>query len=167
MSLPVSLVRAALTSIHNENNNSLATLDVDFTLFKLEAPKEFNTVGATISESRKSDAEGGPLHRTARKLGALFGDLVPSTPALYKAYGARVSEIAQNRTVNPQERRGIFARNIGAYSREYLGRSHFRHYCYCHSSTGMYVGEDFPGSGGYCSLDGVGRKEKRTSKRIV
>jgi hypothetical protein len=116
MSLPVSAVSAALTSIHNENSNSLATLNVDFTLFKLEAPKEFNTVGAIISESRKSDAEGGPLHRTARKLGALFGDLVPSTPALYKAYGARVSEIAQNRTVNPQERRGIFARNFGADS---------------------------------------------------
>jgi hypothetical protein len=56
------------------------------------------------------------LHRTARKLGALFGDLVPNSPALYKAYGTRVSEISKNTTVNPQERKGIFARTIGADS---------------------------------------------------
>jgi hypothetical protein len=116
MSLPISLLSAALTSIRNENNNSIVTLNFDFTLPKLEAPTEFNIVGATISESRKSDAESGPLHQTARKVGALFGDLVPSTPVLYNAYGTRVSESAQNRTVNPQERRGIFARNIGADS---------------------------------------------------
>jgi hypothetical protein len=54
MSLPISLLNPALTSIHNENNNSIATLNFDFTLFKLEAPREFNTEGATISESRKA-----------------------------------------------------------------------------------------------------------------
>lgn len=40
------------------------------------------------------NAEDGPLHRTARKLGALFEQILPPIKTLIKAYGVRVSEIS-------------------------------------------------------------------------
>jgi hypothetical protein len=112
----IGRVTAALTSVHNENAVSLANLNFDFTLVKLEAPKEFHGLGATISQRRKADAESGTLHKTARKLGALFEKVIPHTPALYRVYGTRVSEISKDPTVNPQKKEGIFASQIGADS---------------------------------------------------
>jgi hypothetical protein len=69
-----------------------------------------------ISQTRKVDAEDGILHQTARKLGALFQGMLPSTPSLFKAYGKRVSEISEIPTINPRpsEKDGIFANQIGA-----------------------------------------------------
>lgn len=112
----IGKIAAALTSVTNENSLALASLNFDFALVKVEAPKEFSDLGALISQKRKFDAESGILHQTARKLGALFEKVVPSTPALYKAYGTRVSEIAKEPSVNPQARSGIFAGQIGADS---------------------------------------------------
>lgn len=66
-----------------------------------------------MSTQRRNNAETGPLHQTARKLGALFNDVAPHTPALFAAYGKRVSEIAKEPEVNPRERRGIFASQMG------------------------------------------------------
>jgi hypothetical protein len=107
-----------MTAIYNENSVSLANLNVDFTLIKLEAPPEFLDVGRTISHSRKSSAEDGLVHKTARKLGALFTSKMPSTPELYRAYGKRVSEISQSATANPQPttKDGLFASYVGADS---------------------------------------------------
>jgi len=40
-------------------------------------------------------AESGSSHVTARKLGALFEQILPNTPCLIECYGSRASEIAQ------------------------------------------------------------------------
>ncbi|OJD25146.1 hypothetical protein ACJ73_03490 [Blastomyces percursus] len=76
---------------------------------KLEAPKEFLGLGSSLSRHRRESAEIGPTHITARKLGALFAQVVPSTPKLEEAYGKRVSEIAGLRSD------GIFVDYIGVY----------------------------------------------------
>jgi len=47
MAGPIGRVTAALATVHNENAVSLANLNFDFTLIKLEAPKEFSALGAT------------------------------------------------------------------------------------------------------------------------
>jgi hypothetical protein len=114
----IGRVNAALATIHNENAVSLANLNVDFTLIKMEAHPAFSGVGSTISEHRKINAEDGTVHRTARKLGALFEAIIPSTPELHKAYGTRVSELSQSTKINPKpsSRDGMFASHIGADS---------------------------------------------------
>lgn len=118
MSSAIGRVTAALGTVRNENAVSLANLNFDFTLIKMEAPPEFRGVGSTISEHRKINAEDGAVHRTARKLGALFEGIIPSTPELYKAYGTRVSELSQSTKINPKPspRDGMFADHIGADS---------------------------------------------------
>ena len=47
---------------------ALANLNFDFSLFKVEAPKEFEGVGSALSDFRRDKAEGGTPHVTARKL---------------------------------------------------------------------------------------------------
>lgn len=116
MSGAIGRIGAALATFHNENSLSLANLNLDFTLVKFEAPKEFRDLGSTISQKRKTNAEEGALHKTARKLGLLFGTSLPKTPTLVGAYGTRVSEIAKVPLVNPQAtvKDGIFEGEIGA-----------------------------------------------------
>jgi hypothetical protein len=106
-----------MVTAQNENSLALANLNFDFTLVKLEAPVEFMGLGTTISTKRKNDAEEGPLHRTARRLGALFKDVLPPTDELFRAYGKRASEISAMPTINPHrtsDRGGMFANHIGA-----------------------------------------------------
>lgn len=105
----------SLLSASNENTLALANLNFDFTLFKFEAPREFRTIGKSLSLRRRDDAEQGKIHKTARKLGALFEALVPSTPNLLKAYGTRSSEIASNPDANPKGSKdhGAFADFVG------------------------------------------------------
>jgi hypothetical protein len=85
-------------------------------LIKLDAPQEYSGLGSLISQKRKTDAEDGRLHQTARKLGALFDAVVPRAPALFKAYGIRATEISSIPSVNPKpsSRDGVFANHIGA-----------------------------------------------------
>ncbi|KAL2064516.1 hypothetical protein VTL71DRAFT_3653 [Oculimacula yallundae] len=109
----IGRITAALTSIHNENAVSLANLNFDFTLVKLEAPREYNGLGANISKLRKVEAEEGVLHKTARKLGALFKEILPPAEDLFRAYGTRVSEISAMPSINPQQKQGIFASHAG------------------------------------------------------
>jgi hypothetical protein len=99
-----------------ENTLTLANLNFDFSLYKIEAPTEFRALGASLSPQRRNDAETGTPHRTARKLGALFEHVLPKTPELIKAYGVRVSEIAQSPRLNPRgkETDGPFASHTGA-----------------------------------------------------
>lgn len=80
---------------------SLATLNADFSLVRVTVPKEYDVVGNCLSRKRRDDAEEGPFHQATRRLGALFGDLAPSTPHLIRAYGLRVSEIISHPGVNP------------------------------------------------------------------
>ncbi|KAI1363674.1 hypothetical protein F5Y08DRAFT_340380 [Xylaria arbuscula] len=93
-----------------ELQTSLITLNLDFSLVKQEAPKEFINVQNAISSLRKTNAETGDLHKTARRLGALFEGVAPDAPYLLRAYGTRVSEIC---SVKKTEQRkmgyGIFA----------------------------------------------------------
>lgn len=95
---------------------ALANLNFDFSLWKTVAPKEFDGVGSSLSTARREEAENGMPHATARKLGALFGSILPSTPNVTKAYGQRASEISQASSVSPQMRSkyGVFSSRVGS-----------------------------------------------------
>jgi hypothetical protein len=108
--------QAAITQFNQETTIAkLADLNFNFTLVKLEAPPEFKALGAALSNKRRSDAESGSTHVTARKLGALFYSILPDTPNLIRAYGNRVSEISQSPSVNPKA-----SKSHGAF-KEYVG----------------------------------------------
>lgn len=87
-------VTSSVVSGTNENTLALVNFNVDFTLIKLEAPKEYKGLGTVLSRRRLENAEKGPLHRTARKLGALFEQIIPPVKTLLEVYGKRVSEIS-------------------------------------------------------------------------
>ncbi|KUI63327.1 hypothetical protein VM1G_11058 [Cytospora mali] len=103
-------------SARNENVLALASINFDFSLIKLEAPKEFQQLGRSLSSWRRTTAETGTAHRTARKLGALFEQVAVLPDQLYAAYGRRVSEISCLEDVNPQGTRkhGVFKGQVGA-----------------------------------------------------
>ena len=90
---------------------ALVSLNFDFSLWKVEAPKEFDGVGSALSSARRDKAENGLPHATAQKLGALFEAEVPSFPKLLSAYGQRASEISQLVSLSPSARR-----TYGAFS---------------------------------------------------
>lgn len=106
----------SLLSATNENTLALASFNLDFSLIKLEAPKEFQGLGSTLSKQRRNNAEDGPLHKTLRRLGCLFEQVVPSTPELIKAYGLRSSEIIQAPGISPKGSKsdGPFEAFVGA-----------------------------------------------------
>lgn len=114
----IGRVTAAAAAAYNENQVSLINLNFDFTLMKFEAPKEFGGLGSMMSWKRKTNAESGAFHRTARKLGALFEGTLPDIQGLMKAYGVRVSEIAQSDKVKTKDTRAseLFANQVGADS---------------------------------------------------
>lgn len=111
-----SLSGVALSAPTAKNENSLANLNIDFTLAKLEAPTEFRGLGNSLSLWRRTVAETGAAHRTARKLGALFEETATIPDSLYAAYGLRVSEISASEAINPQDRHryGLFEGHVGA-----------------------------------------------------
>ena len=100
--MSISKLGASFFSAVNENSAALAAVRFDFTLVKIDAPIEYLGLGSVLSSRRRTDAEDGAAHRTARKLGALFEQLVPSTPKLIAAYGTRSSEIIHAPGINPQ-----------------------------------------------------------------
>ncbi|KAL1858105.1 hypothetical protein Daus18300_010106 [Diaporthe australafricana] len=85
---------AALMAASQENTMALAALNFDFSLYKVEAPKEYQLLGTSLSEDRRRQAEGGSQHIAARKLGAIFRSKLPKVPHLLQAFGHRVSETA-------------------------------------------------------------------------
>ncbi|KAI0811329.1 hypothetical protein GGR55DRAFT_642557 [Xylaria sp. FL0064] len=89
-----NLVAAGL-SARNENTLALANLNFDFSLVKIDAPKEFLQLGKALSPWRRKNAEEGSTHRTARKLGALFEQVANPPEGLVAAYGRRASEISR------------------------------------------------------------------------
>ncbi|KAK2596415.1 hypothetical protein N8I77_013306 [Diaporthe amygdali] len=111
----ISKIQAALTAATNEVTVAAANLNFDFTLIKCEAPKEFRQLGSALTQRRKENAEYGSSHITARRLGALFEGLLPPTPTLLRAYGNRVSEIAQSsqQNVSPEPENSMFAAHAG------------------------------------------------------
>ncbi|CAK7235787.1 hypothetical protein SCUCBS95973_009386 [Sporothrix curviconia] len=113
--MSISKIGASLLSQSAETNLALATINLDFSVIKVEAPPEFKPLRNELSAARQNAAEEGIPHVTARKIGALFHDWLPKTPHLIKAYGRRMVEIAQCRTVNPKATKadGVFADHIG------------------------------------------------------
>ncbi|KAK4443749.1 hypothetical protein QBC34DRAFT_498795 [Podospora aff. communis PSN243] len=81
-----------------ETTLALASLNFDFSLFKVQAPDEYLALGSCLSDERRNLAEAGSHHVTARKLGALFRSKLPAVPNLIRSYGNRVSEIAKSTT---------------------------------------------------------------------
>jgi len=87
-------VSGSLISATNQNTVGLANFNIDFSIVKITPLQEYAGLGTSLSQRRRENAEAGPFHRTARKLGLLFEQIVPSIPDLIKAYGGRASEIA-------------------------------------------------------------------------
>ncbi len=112
----LSKFTAAFASATNELTLAAANFNFDFSLMKVEAPVEFHGLGRGLSDQRRTEAESGLPHITARKLGAFYKDIPPSIPELVKAYGKRVSEIAETPAANPRgEQAGtIFTDHVGA-----------------------------------------------------
>ena len=96
----MSQISASFISATNQNSVGLANFNIEFSLVKIAAPEEYQGLGTLLSQRRRENAEEGPLHRTARKLGLLFEQLVPPISDLIKAYGIRVSEIASQLNIN-------------------------------------------------------------------
>lgn len=90
----IGKVNASAVGMTNELTVAAANFNLDFSLFKVEAPKEYNGVRNVLSNYRLKEAESGQPHMIARRLGALFESIIPPIPHLIKAYGARVSEIS-------------------------------------------------------------------------
>lgn len=98
-----------------ETTIGLANINFDFAILKYDAPTEYRGLGEALSKRRRETAEDGPLHITARKLGALFQGAMPKVPHLIQTYGLRASEIAKSPELNPDAsaRHGIFADHVG------------------------------------------------------
>jgi hypothetical protein len=109
-------VHASALSAIQETTLALANINFDFSLYKVEPPSEYKTIGKLLSPTRQEAAEYGSLHVVARKLHALFADELPSTPHLLAAYGVRATEIVESEAFNPRGRAedGIFQHWIGA-----------------------------------------------------
>ncbi|KAI3316533.1 hypothetical protein HD806DRAFT_517305 [Xylariaceae sp. AK1471] len=88
-------LQASLAQATQDFTVAAANFNFDFTLVKVEAPPEYRDIATVLSPSRVHEAETGPLHATARRLGALFEGVCPKTPNLIKAYGLRASEISR------------------------------------------------------------------------
>ncbi|KAF2015051.1 hypothetical protein BU24DRAFT_410730 [Aaosphaeria arxii CBS 175.79] len=106
---------ASLFNASQENTMALLNLNFDFAMIKCDAPAEYKGLGKALSTNRKNAAENGELHIVARKLGALFSSDIPDVPDLVRAYGERVSEIAQMPNINPKgsTSHGAFADHVG------------------------------------------------------
>ncbi|KAJ8067785.1 hypothetical protein OCU04_003383 [Sclerotinia nivalis] len=112
--MALSRLQASLAAVTNEVTVAAANINFDFTLVRCEAPKEYQNLGNALSRKRKEEAESGSPHITARRLGALFEGICPPTPNLIKAYGVRVSEIAdlaKEQTSEPSN--SMFAAHTG------------------------------------------------------
>ncbi|KAK7193131.1 hypothetical protein DPSP01_007529 [Paraphaeosphaeria sporulosa] len=96
----LTTARGSIFSASTENYAALANIKFDFSLVLMEAPVEFNGIVSTLSMKRRTEAEEGPSHKTARRYEALLEGLVPPTPKLISAYGSRMSEIMNSPHVN-------------------------------------------------------------------
>ncbi|KAJ2986287.1 hypothetical protein NUW58_g5100 [Xylaria curta] len=110
-----SIGRIALSGISTilESTQTLANLQFDFSIVKVEAPREFHDLGQHLTPAGRETAEDGKLHITARRLGAIFDSLLPQTPQLIKSYGLRASEIARESVESSPKSLGIFAKQAG------------------------------------------------------
>lgn len=115
MNTAVSKLQASLVAATQETTFAFANLNFDFALWKVEAPPSYHPLGAALSLQRRHAAENGMPHVIARRLGTLFETLLPQTPSLVNAYGARASEIIQSPGTNPSgnKEHGPFQKFVG------------------------------------------------------
>lgn len=108
-------IQNALMSATNELTVAAANINFEFTMVKYEAPPEYQPLSQTLSSFRRNEAEGGEIHITARRLGALFEGVCPRTPNLINAYGTRASEIASQAAATgaPNSSNWIFSAYVG------------------------------------------------------
>ncbi|CAH0043389.1 unnamed protein product [Clonostachys solani] len=107
---------ASLLGATQETTLTLANLNFDFSLYKVEAPAEYQALGKCLTKNRLDAAESGNEHIFARKLAALFSQALPPTPNLVRIYGNRASEIVQevsNDTAKGSNNRGLFSNWLG------------------------------------------------------
>ncbi|KAJ8121735.1 hypothetical protein ONZ43_g1889 [Nemania bipapillata] len=111
----ISKLNAAIVSVPNELTVAAASFNLDFSLMKVEAPKEFHGVRDALSNYRRDEAEEGQPHITARKLGALFEAILPPIPNLIQAYGKRASAISSQSGAKAQKSShiGMFSTQAG------------------------------------------------------
>ncbi|KAJ9137738.1 Nitrate reductase (NAD(P)H) [Pleurostoma richardsiae] len=110
----MSKLSTAILAVPNELTVAAANFNLDFSLMKVEAPKEFHGVRDALSSYRRNEAEEGQPHVTARKLGALFEAIVPPIPNLTRAYGTRASDISsRSKAKTQQSDAGIFTAQAG------------------------------------------------------
>ncbi|KAI9686872.1 MAG: hypothetical protein M1822_002625 [Bathelium mastoideum] len=111
----IGRLQQALAAVTNDVTVAAANFNFDFALVKCEPPQEYHPLGTILSAKRKHDAELGPIHITARRLGALFEGVCPNTPKLVQAYGIRTSEIARlaNDKISSIYAESIFAAHTG------------------------------------------------------
>ena len=83
----------ALGVVHNENTLALMNMNFDFSLFRVDAPIEFQALGNKIFRKRRQEGELRRQHRTARRLGAFFEGVLPPIPKFSRAYGLRIRSL--------------------------------------------------------------------------
>lgn len=112
----LSSLNTSLISAQNQNVAALVNVNVDISLFRCDPSPEFLPIGKALTQRRKADAENGPIHKLACRLGFLFNEIVPDTPKLREAYGTRSSVIIQQPDINPRgtTEDGPFQDYIGA-----------------------------------------------------
>ncbi|RYP14753.1 hypothetical protein DL765_006168 [Monosporascus sp. GIB2] len=106
----------ALVAGTNENTLALANLNLDVSMVKVQVPTEYRGLDAALTSKRREVAEEGSAHRTARRLGILFQDVLPATPELIRIYGRRATEICSKipSSQEPTIKNGIFSSFVGA-----------------------------------------------------
>ena len=114
----VGNLTTSLINANTELTATLAQLNFDFSVVKVQAPPSYHDLGQAISLRRRTEAEDGSSHKTIRRLTALFQEKIPDTPLLLHAYGKRASEIARHDHINNArqltKRYGVFEDFIGA-----------------------------------------------------
>jgi hypothetical protein len=149
----LSKLKASLALATNDITLSAASINFDFSLFKVEAPASYHPLGKTLSPRRRDDAEFGTPHATARRLGALFEKIIPQTPTLMSAYGTRVSEIS---ALLDEATRDCSWQPFCSTDRSrwhyYLGSCDIWHRSYRSPSAGLHVGTGLECLGSYFNL---------------
>uniref|UniRef100_A0A8H7K9B7 Uncharacterized protein n=1 Tax=Bionectria ochroleuca TaxID=29856 RepID=A0A8H7K9B7_BIOOC len=112
----IGKINGSIFGATQETTLTLANLNFDFALYKVEAPAEYQALGKCLTKNRLNAAESGNEHIFARKLAALFSQALPPTPNLVRIYGNRASEIVQevaSDTAKGSNNRGLFSNWLG------------------------------------------------------
>ncbi|KAI0444481.1 hypothetical protein F4803DRAFT_572970 [Xylaria telfairii] len=114
--MSIERLATALVSGTNENSLSLANIKLDLSMIKVEVPAEYKGLSGALTSKRRTAAEEGTAHQTARRLGILFQNILPPTPELLRAYGRRATEIGNKSPASTEQNisNGIFAKYLGA-----------------------------------------------------